>query len=76
MKLVLDAEYLLAEVTEAAEYHDLTEDQIKYIESLSPGDIEFALHSNISDDVLDVLDDVRRNAIADLARQADEHNKE
>lgn len=68
----LDADSIRCEVDEAPDAHDLSEAQAEYISDLDDQTLNQALVSAADDTFWSAYDELRRNAIAALARQADE----
>lgn len=72
MIIKIDAEYVLAEVREAADIHGLTEQQVEAIEKLDDDTIMQVMDIYMDDEFWDALDTVRCRTISRLARIVDE----
>jgi hypothetical protein len=67
--LVLDSESIRAELTESPESHDLSPEQVAAISQLSDDELNVALHEEADDTFWAAYDELRRNAILQLARR-------
>lgn len=66
--IVLGADAIRAEVTEAADVHNLTSTQVEHITNdLTDEEIETAINTEVDDDFWTEYDDVRSRVIAQLA---------
>ena len=72
MDIRIDADFVLAEVTEAGDIHGLTDKQIEVIEAFDEDVIMQAMNNNLNDEFWDALDTMRQHTISDLARKANE----
>lgn len=66
--IILGADAVRSELTEAPEAHDLTRAQAERVKALTDDEINTAIHSALDDYFYDAYDSVRRNAIAALAK--------
>lgn len=72
MDIRIDADFVLAEVREAADIHGLTDQQVEAIEELDEDTIMQVMDTHMGDEFWDALDTMRQLTISDLACIVDE----